>query len=126
MASPADRFYTDTHEWLKLDGDSLLCGITRFAVEELTDVTYVDLPAIGKVVAAGKAYGEIESVKATSELYSPVDGAVAAINDKVKADPSLVNQDPYEAGWLVRIKTDRKDFSSFMTAAQYDARHATA
>ncbi len=124
MASPADRFYTDTHEWLKLDGDALVCGITRFAVEELTDVTYVDLPAIGKVVAAGKAYGEIESVKATSELYSPVDGTVAAINDKVKADPSLVNQDPYEAGWLVRIKTDSKDFSSFMTAAQYDAKHA--
>lgn len=122
MASPTDRFYTETHEWLKSDGDNILIGITRFAVDELTDVTYVELPAVGKTLSAGKAFGEIESVKATSELYSPVDGQVTRINDVVKKDPSTLNQDPYDAGWLISVKTAKMDLSSFMSAAQYDVK----
>lgn len=122
MASPTDRFYTETHEWLKLRGDAVLLGITRFAVDELTDVTYVELPAIGKMLTAGKAFGEIESVKATSELYSPVDGAVTEINEAVKKDPSTLNTDPYEAGWLVAVKAGNVNTSAFMSAAQYDAK----
>ncbi|NNM88274.1 MAG: glycine cleavage system protein GcvH [Phycisphaerae bacterium] len=122
MPSPTDRFYTQTHEWLKLQGDTVLLGITRFAVDELTDVTFVELPAVGKLLASGKAFGEIESVKATSELYSPVDGAVVKINDAVKNDPSTINTDPYEAGWLVAVKAGPVDTSAFMSAAQYDAK----
>ncbi len=122
MASPTDRFYTETHEWIKLQGERVLLGITRFAVDELTDVTFVELPAIGKTLTVGKAFGEIESVKATSELYAPVDGAVVEVNDAVKNDPSTINQDPYEAGWLVAVKTGPVDTSKLMSAAQYDAK----
>ena len=122
MASPTDRFYTETHEWIKLQGDRVLLGITRFAVDELTDVTFVELPAIGKTLTVGKAFGEIESVKATSELYAPVDGAVVEVNEAVKNDPSTINQDPYEAGWLVAVKTGPVDTSKLMSAAQYDTK----
>ncbi len=122
MASPTDRFYTETHEWIKLQGERVLLGITRFAVDELTDVTFVELPAIGKILAVGKAFGEIESVKATSELYAPVNGAVVEVNEAVKKDPSTVNADPYEAGWLVAVKTGPVDTSKLMSAAQYDAK----
>ncbi len=122
MASPTDRFYTETHEWIKLQGERVLLGITRFAVDELTDVTFVELPAIGKTLTVGKAFGEIESVKATSELYAPVDGAVVEVNEAVKNDPSTINQDPYETGWLVAVKTGPVDTSKLMSAAQYDAK----
>jgi glycine cleavage system H protein len=125
MMSPEDRFYTHTHEWLKPEGDGILVGITRFAVEELTDVTYVELPGPGAKLAAGKTFGEIESVKATSELYAPLDGEVSRVNEAVKKDPSLVNQDPYGKGWLIHIKTSRTDFSDFLPARKYDAAHPT-
>ncbi len=124
MASPSDRFYTSTHEWIKPDGDGVLIGISKFAVDELTDVTFVEMPVVGKAVTAGKAFGEVESVKATSEIYSPLDGEVTAVNQAVKDDPSLLNQDPYELGWLIRLKTAQKDFSAFLTAEKYDAAHS--
>jgi glycine cleavage system H protein len=123
MSSPTDRYYTDTHEWIKPEGEGVTVGITQFAIDELADITYVDLPAPGKTLSANKSFGEIESVKATSELYAPVDGSVSQINEDVKKDPSLVNQDPYGNGWLIKIKTATRDFSSFLNAQQYDAKH---
>ena len=123
MPSPTDRYYTDTHEWFKPEGENVTVGITQFAVGELSDITYVEFPAPGKALSAQKMFGEIESVKATNELYAPVDGSVAEINESVKKDPSLVNQDPYGKGWLIKIKTAAKDFSSFLSAQQYDAKY---
>ena len=122
MPSPADYLYTQTHEWMKKEGDILTIGITRFAVDELSDVTFVDLPAIGRKVAAGGTFGEIESVKATSELYAPVEGEIIAVNDELKKDPSLMNEDPYTKGWLVKLKTTVEPHG-FMTAQQYDKVH---
>lgn len=123
MPAPADRRYATTHEWHKQEGEVVTIGITQFAVDELTDVTYVDLPAKGKQVSAGKSFGEIESVKATSELYSAINGEVVDINDALKNDPSLVNQDPYGKGWMIKIKAPGADLGSLMTADQYNAKH---
>ena len=100
-------------------------GITQFAVDELTDITYVDLPAKGKQLTAGKTFGEIESVKATSELYSAVTGEVIEANAALKDDPSLVNQDPYGKGWMIKVKAPRAKLDGLMTADQYNAKHGT-
>lgn len=105
MASaPSDRRYLQTHEWHKLDGDTVTIGITQFAADELTDITYVSLPKVGDKVQANQRFGEIESVKATSDLYSGVSGTVTAINAELSANPGLVNTDPYDKGWMIRIK----------------------
>ncbi len=122
MSSPADRKYSQTHEWHKQEGDVVTIGVSQFAVDELTDVTFVDLPQIGKKITAGKPWGEIESVKATSELYSAISGEVIAVNDAVKDDPSLVNQNPYD-NWLIKVKAPGADLSALLDAAAYDAQH---
>jgi len=123
MPAPTDRRYAETHEWHKQEGDIITIGITQFAVDELTDITYVDLPNVGKKVEAGKRFGEIESVKATSELYSAIAGEVTEANQAVKNDPSLVNQDPYGKGWLIKIKAPGANMSALMTGEQYAAKH---
>ena len=104
MAVPSDRRYLQTHEWHKLDGDTVTIGITQFAADELTDVTYVALPKVGDKVSANQRFGEIESVKATSDLYSGVSGTVSAINNDLTGNPGLVNSDPFNAGWMIKVK----------------------
>src|SRR5262245_41509982 len=96
--------YAKSHEWASLDGDVCTVGITQFAVEQLTDIIYVDLPDVEDPVAAGDSFGEIESVKAVSDLYSPVTGDVIAVNEKLQNDPTLISKDPYGAGWLIKVK----------------------
>ena len=96
--------YTSDHEWLLIEGDTVTVGVTDHAQEELTDVVFVELPEVGRVVAVGDPAGVVESVKAASDVYAPVAGEVAAVNDGVVADPSLVNTDPYGKGWLMKIK----------------------
>ncbi|MGC8559556.1 MAG: glycine cleavage system protein GcvH [Phycisphaerae bacterium] len=123
MPSPSDRHYTESHEWIKTDGDQLIVGVTQFAVNALSDVTYAALPAVGKAFGAGDVFGEVESVKATSELYLPVAGTVTAVNTALVNDPAILNTDPYEAGWLVKIKPNSADLSGLMNAAEYDAKH---
>ena len=123
MPASADRRYSENHEWHKAEGNIITIGITQFAVDELTDVTYVDLPNVGKHVSAGNAFGEIESVKATAELNASVSGEVTEVNAAVKDDPSLVNSDPYGKGWLIKVKTAAPDLSALMTADQYNAKH---
>lgn len=103
MSIPTDRKYLPTHEWHKLDGDVVIIGITQFAADELTDITYVAMPKIGDKIAANQRFGEIESVKATSDLYSGVSGTVSEINDELASSPGLVNNDPFEAGWMIKI-----------------------
>src|SRR5712672_267590 len=102
MSAPKDRRYLETHEWHKLEGDTVTIGITQFAADELTDITFVDLPKIGTKVEPNKRFGEIESVKATSDLYSGVGGTVTAVNDELKNNPGLVNRDSYEGGWMIK------------------------
>lgn len=105
MAStPSDRRYLQTHEWHKPDGELVVLGITQFAADELTDITYVSLPKVGSIIKAGERLGEIESVKATSDLYSGISGTVTEVNSALNDDPGLVNRDPYAGGWMVKVK----------------------
>src|SRR6478735_3367788 len=104
MSAPTDRKYLQTHEWHKIAGDTATIGITQIAADELTDITYVSLPKVGAKLTAGKPFGEIESVKATSDLYSGVSGEVLAVNVGVNKDPGMVNRHPYEGGLMIRVK----------------------
>lgn len=122
MSVPSDRRYLKSHEWHKLEGDVVTIGITKFAADELTDITYVSLPPVGKDLAAGKPFGEIESVKATSDLYAGVSGKVVAINDQLANHPELVNNDPFNTGWMIKIKpSDAAQINNLLDAAKYDA-----
>jgi len=100
---PDDLKYTRTHEWIKIEGDVATVGITEYAQSELGDIVYVDLPSPGRAVQAGQTFGSIESVKTVSDLYAPVSGEIAEVNQDLEGKPELVNTDPYGAGWLVKI-----------------------
>jgi glycine cleavage system H protein len=100
----ADRRYTKTHEWLTVEGKTATVGITDFAQSQLGDVVFVELPSAGRKLEAGEAFGVIESVKAASDLYAPLAGRVAEVNEKLAATPELVNSDPYGDGWLMKIE----------------------
>ncbi len=104
MPVPSDRKYLASHEWHKQEGDQVTIGITQFAADELTDITYVKLPSVGEKVSAGQTFGEVESVKATSDLYSGISGEVVAINEALNNDPGLINRDPHEAGWMLKVR----------------------
>ncbi|HEY7063276.1 MAG TPA: glycine cleavage system protein GcvH [Chloroflexota bacterium] len=119
--TPDDRRYSTEHEWAKVDGGEVVVGITDFAQEQLGDVVYVELPNVGDQLKQGKVMGVIESVKAASDLFSPVSGEVVAVNEAAVSEPQTVNDAPYEAGWLVRVRPDSTDeLQSLMTAEQYD------
>ncbi|MBL8762906.1 MAG: glycine cleavage system protein GcvH [Phycisphaerae bacterium] len=118
---PADRVYSESHEWHKLDGDVLTLGLTHFAVEQLTDVTYAEMKPVGTKIRPGDPIGEVESVKATSDVYCAAGGEVTEVNAAVKEDPSLLNSDPYGKGWLVKVRvSDRAGLSGCMDAAKYE------
>jgi glycine cleavage system H protein len=104
MSVPAELRYTPEHEWISLDGTLAQVGITEYAAQQLGDVVYVSLPAPGATVTAGEPCGEVESVKSVSDLYSPVDGEVVEVNTELEDDPSLVNAEPYAAGWMFRVR----------------------
>ena len=104
MSAPSDRKYLPTHEWHRIEGDTATIGITQFAADELTDVTFVSLPKVGTTLSANARFGEIESVKATSDLYTGVGGTVTEVNEALTGDPSLVNSDPYNRGWMIKLK----------------------
>lgn len=124
MNLPNDLRYSDEHEWLRGDGT---VGITAFAVEQIGDIVYVELPAVGTSVEAGKPFGVIESVKAVSELFAPAAGKVAAINPALADAPEMVAADPYGAGWLVRIElSDPGDMNRLKDAGAYQAMIAGA
>jgi glycine cleavage system H protein len=120
---PGNLKYAETHEWVRVDGDEAVIGISDYAQDELGDVVYLDLPwdnAGTRQVKAGERFGDIESVKATSELYSPVSGQVARVNDALKDKPEAVNADPYGAGWMIAVKlSDPVELDKLMDAAAY-------
>ncbi len=121
-ASPDDRKYSKEHEWLKIDGDTATIGITDYAQDQLGDVVYVDLPQVGATITQFEKMGEIESVKAVSDLFTPASGEVLEANEKVVEKPELVNSDPHGHGWLLRIKLiDPGEADKLMSAADYDA-----
>ena len=124
MSNPADCRYTETHEWVRVDGDVVTVGLTQHAADELTDVTFVEMHAAGSAVTPGESMGEVESVKATSDVYSPVPGEIIEVNDALESDPSVVNSDPYAAGWLVKIKaSDTGPIDALMDAATYTEKY---
>ena len=124
MASPDDRRYLDTHEWHRPEGELIEIGVSAFAVDELSDVTYVEFLESAGRIEAGSTFGEIESVKATSDLYCGVSGEIVEVNQEVLDDPAILNQDPYGRGWLIRVRPDdAKQVETLKTATQYDADH---
>lgn len=120
MAYPSDRKYTREHEWLRLDGDTAEVGITDYAQRQLGDVVFVELPDVGRTLNAGDVFGQIESVKAVSELFSPAGGEVTGVNPELKDHPETVNARPHET-WLIRLRlSDRSALDSLLDSTQYD------
>jgi glycine cleavage system H protein len=121
MSIPSDRRYLESHEWHKLDGDVVTIGITQSAADELTDITYVSLPKVGEKIEAAKRFGEIESVKATGDLYSGVSGTVSEINAQLTNDPGLVNRDPFAGGWMIKLKVaNGSELNKLLSAEEYE------
>lgn len=120
MAYPSDLKYTKDHEWVRLTGDTAEVGITDYAQQQLGDVVFVDLPAVGTGVTAGAAFGTIESVKAVSELFAPVTGEIVAINDRLAQAPEDVNSRPHET-WMVKIHLTGAAPGDLLDSAQYEA-----
>ncbi|HSE43529.1 MAG TPA: glycine cleavage system protein GcvH [Acidobacteriota bacterium] len=118
---PEDYSYTKEHEWIKKDGSEVTVGITNYAQKELGDIVYVDLPAAGKKFAMGEAFGSIESVKAVSEIYAPVNMEIVSVNSAVTDAPELINQDPHGKGWLVKVKlSNESDLDSLLNSQEYE------
>lgn len=121
MSSPDDRRYLQSHEWHKLEADVVTIGVSQFAVDELTDVTYLEVTTTSGPIAKGDTLGEIESVKATSELYCGIDGEVVEVNQAVLDDPAKINEDPYGAGWILKVRpSDPAQLDELLSAADYD------
>jgi glycine cleavage system H protein len=120
--TPNDRKYSKTHEWIKMEGDIGVVGITAHAQDELGDVTFVELPEAGAAVEQGRECAEIESVKAASDIFSPVSGIVAEVNSALEDEPGIVNESPYGEGWLFKLKNvDPSQLSQLLDAAGYEA-----
>jgi glycine cleavage system H protein len=112
--------YTKEHEWVKVEGDTAIEGITDYAQSELSDIVMVEPPAVGKKVKAGEAVGTIEAVKAVTDIFAGVSGEVVEVNDKVVSDPSIINKDPYGEGWMYKVKMDDpKEIDGLLGADQY-------
>lgn len=120
MIAPADRKYAETHEWFLIDDDVVTVGITQYAADELSDITFVELPEVGTTVSPGDVLGEVESVKATSEVFTAVGGKIIEVNPALADHPELINEDAFDEGWLVRIKADSLEpLASLMDAKEY-------
>lgn len=122
MSRPSNVRYLKSHEWARLDGDTVTVGISDFAVDQLNrEIVYVELPDLGKHLAEGDTYGVIESVKAASDMYAPVAGTVTEINDAVASDPNQVSEAPFGDGWMIKIKADNPaDFEKLLSADDYE------
>jgi glycine cleavage system H protein len=119
---PSDLKYDKEHEWIRVEGDVAVVGISHFAQDQLGEVVYVDLPSVGDTVTAGDTFGEIESVKSVSELFSPVSGEVVAVNDALDSAPETINEDPYGSGWMIEVKmSDPSETTGLMAAEDYQA-----
>ena len=120
MKFPDDLHYSKSHEWVRIDGDTATVGITEHAQEELGEIVYLELPEVGHMFDSGQEFGTVESVKAVSELFTPVAGEVTEINTQAIEDPAAVNEDSYGDGWLIKLKLSTDDVSDLMTAPAYE------
>ncbi len=119
---PSELKYDKEHEWVRVDGDVVTIGLSHFAQDQLGEVVYVDLPAEGDTVVAGETFGEIESVKSVSELFSPVNGEIVKVNDALTDSPETVNEDPYGEGWMIEVKlADALQVDGLLSAEEYEA-----
>ena len=116
-----DARYTESHEWVRWDGDDLVCGITDHAQESLSDVVYVELPDVGDELETGDIWGVVESVKAASDLYMPMGGQITGVNEALEDEPEIVNQDPYGAGWMMRFRpSDPSQYDTLLEGDVYE------
>jgi glycine cleavage system H protein len=123
---PQTLRYAKTHEWAHLEGEVCTIGLTKFAVDQLTDIIFIDMPDMDDPVTAGDPFAEVESVKAVSDIYAPVSGDVIAINEKLETDPTILSQDPYGKGWLVKVKIEKgTTLDHLLTAEQYQQQIAS-
>jgi glycine cleavage system H protein len=121
VALPADLLYSKEHEWVKIDGDTATIGITDYAQHSLGDIVYVELPRVGKAIEQFGNIGVIESVKAVSDLFTPIGGEITEVNAALENDPASVNRDPYGAGWLFKVKlSDAGEKSNLLSASDYE------
>ena len=122
MSVPAELKYTAEHEWVAIEGETATIGITDFAAQALGDVVFVSLPTVGATVSAGDPCGEVESYKSVSELYSPVTGEVTAVNEELNDDPALINAEPYQLGWIFRVRLEAAvdAATGLLSAAEYE------
>ena len=123
MSIPADIHYNPSHEWVRLEGEIATVGISHHAQEELTDVVFVELPEVGKMVDVGDPTAVVESVKAASDIYTPMGGEVVEVNPDVEADPSLINTDPYGKGWIFKVRVKNPSEYDLMLTAESYAEH---
>lgn len=127
MAAPRDLRYTATHEWVRQEGDTATIGISDYAQTELGDITYIELPEVGDAISRQQPFGVVESVKAASDVYAPVDGEVIERNEEAIEAPELVNTSPYEQAWLIKVRlTAPEQVNELLDAAAYDELAATA
>lgn len=121
MSTPKDLRYSEEHEWVKTEGNTVRIGITHFAQSELGDIVFVELPEVGDTVTADEPFGSVESVKTVSELYAPVSGKVVEVNEDLNDSPEFVNESPYEKAWMIVVEpTDASEVDNLMTAEQYE------
>lgn len=121
MSIPKQLRYSEEHEWVKVDGNQVVIGITDFAQHELGDIVFVELPEIGATIEADEPFGSVESVKTVSELYAPVAGKVVAVNEELNDKPELVNESPYEGAWMIKVEIeDAGQVDNLLTAEQYE------
>lgn len=120
MNFPDNLRYTKDHEWIRLEGDEAVVGITDFAQHELGDIVYIEIETVGQQLKAGDVFGTVEAVKTVSDLYLPIDGAVTEVNPNLNSNPELVNNDPYGKGWMAKVKLSNvADIESLMNAEAY-------
>jgi glycine cleavage system H protein len=120
MKFPEDLHYSRSHEWVRVEGDTATVGITEYAQKELGEIVYVELPEVGHVFDSGQEFGTVESVKAVSELFSPVAGEVTEVNKQAVEDPAALNEDSYGDGWLIKLKLSTDDVTDLMDAKGYE------
>lgn len=121
MSYPEDRKYTDSHEWVQADGETVLIGLSGYAAGELGELVYVELPEVGDEIEAGSEFGVVESVKAANDLLAPVSGEVVEINETAVNEPKTVNNDPYETGWLIKVRLSNPgELNELLDAAAYE------
>ncbi len=121
MENPKDLKYIEDHEWVRIDGDTATIGITDYAQKQLTDIVYVELPEVGKQVGRNENLGVVESMKSVSDICSPISGEVLAVNNELGKSPELVNNEPYDGGWIAKLRIkDNSEIESLMTAEEYD------